>query len=143
MNNLNLKPVVAIAAACALSLASAAALAAGGTRGGGAPAGDMTRAGATSAHAAAHATMHPGTPAETSRPTPTTAKATTKAHTTGQPNASCEDNPNQPGHSISAPGSAFNPDGVAGKHYAGEQPQNSKNPNSVSQYDVACTRPQH
>ena len=78
------------------------------------------------------------------KPTTATAQSTRTARsTTGQPNASCEDTPNQPGHSISAPGSAFNPDGVAGTHYAGEQPQNSKNPNSVSQYDVACTRPQH
>ena len=57
----------------------------------------------------------------------------------GQPNASCEDTPTTPGNSASAPGSAFNPDGVAGSHYAGEQPQNSRNPASVSQYDVACT----
>ena len=56
----------------------------------------------------------------------------------GQPGASCEDQPLRPGNSASAPGSAFNPNGVAGTHYAGEQPQNSKNPNSVSQYDVAC-----
>jgi hypothetical protein len=54
----------------------------------------------------------------------------------GQPNQECEDI--RPGHSASAPGSAFNPDGVADQHYAGEQPQNSKNPHSVSQYDVAC-----
>lgn len=56
----------------------------------------------------------------------------------GQPNQSCEDIPMQPGQSISAPGSAFNPSGVAGTVYAGEQDQNSKNPKSVSQYDVAC-----
>ncbi|MFC3576921.1 hypothetical protein ACFOZ0_27315 [Streptomyces yaanensis] len=56
----------------------------------------------------------------------------------GQPGQSCEDQPSRPGHSQSAPGSAFNPDGVAGTHYAGEQPQNSTNPHSVSQYDVAC-----
>ena len=56
----------------------------------------------------------------------------------GQPNQSCEDQPLRPGNAMFAPGSAFNPDGVAGTHYAGEQPQNSKNPNSVSQYDVAC-----
>ena len=54
----------------------------------------------------------------------------------GQPNQECEDA--RPGHADSAPGSAFNPDGNAGTHYAGEQPQNSKNPHSVSQYDVAC-----
>ena len=58
--------------------------------------------------------------------------------TTGQPNQSCEVQPATPGHSASAPGSAFNPDGKAGTVYAGEQPQNSKNPMSVSQYDVAC-----
>ena len=59
---------------------------------------------------------------------------------TGQPSQSCED----PGmttpssQTMSAPGSAFNPDGQAGMVYAGEQPQNSNNPTSVSQYDVAC-----
>ncbi|MGW3119734.1 hypothetical protein ACWDBW_21775 [Streptomyces sp. NPDC001107] len=62
----------------------------------------------------------------------------------GQPNVSCETLPDsaRPGHSISAPGSAFNPDGNAGTHYAGEQPQNSKNAHSISQYDVACTHNQ-
>ena len=58
----------------------------------------------------------------------------------GQPNQSCEDQPMRPGQSSSAPGSAFNPDGTAGTHYAGEQPQNSNNPQSVSQYDVACAQ---
>ena len=59
---------------------------------------------------------------------------------TGQPSQSCGSDaaPNTPGNAASAPGSAFNPDGVAGTHYAGEQPQNSVNPKSVSQYDVAC-----
>jgi hypothetical protein len=57
---------------------------------------------------------------------------------TGQPNQSCQQQPNTPGQSSSAPGSAFNPDGTAGTKYAGTQPQNSNNPNSVSQYDVAC-----
>jgi hypothetical protein len=60
---------------------------------------------------------------------------------TGQPNQSCEDLGNQPGNAINAPGSPFNPNGHAGTVYAGEQPQNSKNPKSVSQYDVACARP--
>jgi hypothetical protein len=59
---------------------------------------------------------------------------------TGQPNKSCEQTPNTPGSSASAPGSAFNPTGKAGSVYAGEQPQNSRNTASVSQYDVACTR---
>src|SRR5215469_564341 len=44
----------------------------------------------------------------------------------------------RPGNAAQAPGSAFNPAGNAGTHYAGTQPQNSKNPKSVSQYDVAC-----
>jgi hypothetical protein len=57
---------------------------------------------------------------------------------TGQPNQSCEDQTTRPGDAITAQGSAFNPDGVAGTVYAGEQPQNSNNPSSVSQYDVAC-----
>src|SRR5882762_6837119 len=57
---------------------------------------------------------------------------------TGQPGASCEDAGTRPGNAQNAPGSAFNPDGNAGTHYAGEQPQNSRNSASVSQYDVAC-----
>jgi len=57
---------------------------------------------------------------------------------TGQPNQSCQATIVTPGNADSAPGSAFNPDGNAGTHYAGQQPQNSKNPNSVAQYDVAC-----
>src|SRR5438094_10354926 len=55
---------------------------------------------------------------------------------TGQPNQSCEDNPTTPGNSATAPGSAFNTSGKAGTVYAGEQPQNSRNSASVSQYDV-------
>jgi hypothetical protein len=58
--------------------------------------------------------------------------------TAGQPNQSCQAETSTPGNSASAPGSAFNPGGVAGTHYAGQQPQNSNNPKSVSQYDVAC-----
>ena len=59
---------------------------------------------------------------------------------TGQPSQSCQAQPagSTPGNSASAPGSAFNTSGVAGTHYAGNAPQNSNNPNSVSQYDVAC-----
>jgi hypothetical protein len=60
-------------------------------------------------------------------------------HDTGQPDQSCEDLANQPGNSIDASGSAFNPDGHAGTMYAGEQDGiNNKNTASVSQYDVAC-----
>jgi hypothetical protein len=59
---------------------------------------------------------------------------------TGQPNQECGSAtaPNTPGHAASAPGSAFNPSGRAGSVYAGEQPQNSRNTASVSQYDAAC-----
>ena len=61
---------------------------------------------------------------------------------TGQPGADCEEivanGGSTPGNSSSAPGSAFNPNGNAGTHYAGQQPQNSRNTASVSQYDVAC-----
>ena len=58
----------------------------------------------------------------------------------GQPNQSCQDFPPTatPGNSSNAPGSAFNTSGKAGTVYAGTQPQNSKNPASVAQYDVAC-----
>lgn len=62
---------------------------------------------------------------------------------TGQPSQDCEalvasGDGSTPGQSSGAPGSAFNPDGTAGSKYAGEQPQNSRNTASVSQYDVAC-----
>jgi hypothetical protein len=58
--------------------------------------------------------------------------------TQGQPNQSCQAQPSTPGNAANAPGSAFNTSGKAGTVYAGTQPQNSKNPSSVSQYDVAC-----
>ena len=63
----------------------------------------------------------------------------------GQPGQDCVDLINDqagafPGQSTTAPGSAFNedPGGVAGKHYAGEQTQNTINKATSSQYDVAC-----
>jgi hypothetical protein len=56
----------------------------------------------------------------------------------GQPNQSCQVTTVTPGRATNAPGSAFNPGGTAGGVYAGTQPQNSQNPKSVSQYDVAC-----
>ena len=68
----------------------------------------------------------------------TTALASGNPSGTGQPSQECEDI--RPGHAVAAPGSAFNPDGNAGTRYAGEQPQNSNNSHSVSQYDVACTQ---
>jgi hypothetical protein len=59
--------------------------------------------------------------------------------TQGQPNQSCQAQPSTPGggNSANSPGSPFT-GGVADGKYAGTQPQNSNNPNSVSQYDVAC-----
>lgn len=56
----------------------------------------------------------------------------------GQPGVECEDAGAAPGNSERAQGSAFNPEGVAGTVYAGEQEQNSQNSHSVSQYDIAC-----
>ena len=77
----------------------------------------------------------------TQKTAPTNQKATTATHTTGQPRQTCGSPtaPETPGHASSAPGSPFNPNGNAGTHYAGTQPQNSKNPTSVAQYDVACS----
>jgi len=113
-------------------------------------------AGATSGAEFAHqpnmATMHTmSTPAATRTTTQSGSTATAKSspstttHTTGQPNQSCGSAtaPNTPGNSASAPGSAFNPDGKSGTVYAGQQPQNSNNPTSVSQYDVACANQPH
>ena len=59
---------------------------------------------------------------------------------TGQPSQTCGSSTamSSPGKASTAPGSAFNSNGVAPSVYAGTQPQNSKNPKSVAQYDVAC-----
>jgi hypothetical protein len=50
----------------------------------------------------------------------------------GQPSQSCQAQPNSP--------AGFNTGGFAHAEgvYAGSAPQNSNNPKSVSQYDVAC-----
>jgi hypothetical protein len=66
--------------------------------------------------------------------------------TKGQPNqtiGTAQTGSVTPGHASAAPGSAFNPNGNAGTHYAGTQPQNSKNPKSVAQYDVAGFQQSH
>jgi len=66
--------------------------------------------------------------------------------TTGQPSQTIgtpQTGSVTPGHASTAPGSAFNPSGNAGTHYAGTQPQNSNNPKSVSQYDVAGFQQSH
>ena len=71
-------------------------------------------------------------------------------HSTGPaeapgPDVECgeEDALGSPGNAADARGSAFNHDGeggISGQHYAGEQPQNSRNTASFSRYDVACER---
>lgn len=97
------------------------------------------------AAAAPHASAHTGSSMDAS------ATTTMSQHTsptmrgpasTGQPNKTCGTAGalETPGQAASAPGSAFNPDGKAGTVYAGQQPQNSRNTASVSQYDVACSR---
>ena len=58
---------------------------------------------------------------------------------TGQPNQSCQDfsttnEPGGPNHGMNQP-QFLN---IATLAYAGAQPQNSNNPQSVSQYDVSC-----
>ena len=137
--------ITSLSTAATLLAVSVAAFAGGG----------MRANGAFSQSAGIHeqASMRMQSPTMTTRSMPTTSAAaqttvqtngrtrlgaSATEHTTGQPNASCEDNPTTPGNSASAPGSAFNPEGTAGSVYAGEQPQNSRNPVSVSQYDVAC-----
>src|SRR5262249_12887084 len=61
-------------------------------------------------------------------------------HTSGQPGQ-----PSQSCQSVFGPGTPLVPNGFntsgfanAEAHYAGSQPQNSRNPKSVAQYDVAC-----
>lgn len=73
----------------------------------------------------------------------TAAFADTTPNAPGQPGQSCQSQSSTPGSAASAPGSAFNTSGVAGTHYAGNAPQNSTNPKSVSQYDVACFQVSH
>jgi hypothetical protein len=66
--------------------------------------------------------------------------------TKGQPNqtiGTAQTGSITPGHASTAPGSAFNPNGKADTVYAGTQAQNSKNPKSVSQYDVAGFQMSH
>jgi hypothetical protein len=87
-----------------------------------------------------NATHQPAFATPGTHPTTTTASTVRGPSRTGQPMASCgsADAPNTPGNAANARGSAFNPDGVAGSKYAGQQPQNSRNTASVAQYDSAC-----
>ena len=87
-------------------------------------------------------TMGSSSTHSTSTPSSTSSTSTTQRgpSSTGQPSQDCANFPGMtPGNSASASGSAFNPDGTAGTKYAGQQPQNSGNTASVSQYDVACS----
>ena len=61
--------------------------------------------------------------------------------TKGQPNQSCEVTMVTPGKAVTARGSAFNPNGVAGAVYANPTSRggiSSGNTHVVAQYDVAC-----
>jgi hypothetical protein len=80
--------------------------------------------------------------------TPPTTNSISPAHDTGQPGLECTDEgavaPGTQSGRDPGPGSPFQADSVSGSHYAGEQVGvNDKNTASVSQYDVACFRPQH
>ena len=125
--NSEVKPLVIVTAICAVVLSTAAF-------------------GAGMRSGAPVSATHISSPTRTSAPMTTRASTPTKAATTalatGQPNQSCGSAtaPNTPGNAAAAPGSAFNPDGKSGTVYAGQQPQNSNNPASVSQYDVACSK---
>ncbi len=73
--------------------------------------------------------------------TTTTTAPTGTPKALGQPNQTCGSAtaPTTPGNAASARGSAFNPDGVSGKVYAGTQTNNTINSATNSQYDVACS----
>jgi hypothetical protein len=60
----------------------------------------------------------------------------TTGTTTGQPNQHLQSQPSAPPGLATTTNNGFN--NVAVNKYAGSQPQNSKNPKSVSQYDVAA-----
>ena len=67
---------------------------------------------------------------------PVTSAFANQNHGSGQPSQSCQ--VSFPSGPLTPPG--FNTSGFANAatQYAGSQPQNSNNPNSVAQYDVAC-----
>jgi hypothetical protein len=64
----------------------------------------------------------------------------------GQPGAECgaSNAETRPGESMSAKGSAFNPEGRAGEVYAGSEKtaslEHAKSEHAVSQYDIACVQ---
>ena len=80
---------------------------------------------------AAWANQTPGTPTQN----PTT------GHKAGPINTCGPSNPVTPGNSANARGSPFNPNGIAGQHYAGNPNTSSLHANSTAptaQYDNAC-----
>jgi hypothetical protein len=140
-----MRKTIVLLAAGAIALSPATVLAGPGGHGGGSGRGAAM---GQSTNMARGATAGP----KISQPTTHTSQDSTKGvgwdhlngptHPTGQAGFECEEI--RPGHASSAPGSAFNEDGNAGTRYAGEQPQNSRNTASVSQYDTACMhQPQH
>ena len=135
MHALKLKTLTAVAATGAMSLGLSYAVLAGP------PVAGFNAAQEAVRMSIVHSMMLARTTAANQKAAATNQKATTATHTTGQPNQTCGSPtaPETPGHAASAPGSAFNPGGNADTRYAGTQPQNSKNPTSVAQYDVACS----
>jgi hypothetical protein len=61
---------------------------------------------------------------------------TNNPNSTGQPNQHLQSEPSAPPGLATTTNNGFN--NVAVNKYAGSQPQNSSNPKSVSQYDVAA-----
>jgi hypothetical protein len=140
-----MKKAIVLLAVGVVSLSPAALIAGPGGHGGGIGHGAAMSQGAGMGRgAAANQSLSPTTTHTSQGPTNGVGWNHLKgpSHPTGQPGFECEDI--RPGHASGAPGSAFNPDGNAGTRYAGEQPQNSRNTASVSQYDTACLhQPQH
>ena len=136
MHAFKLKPWTTVVAAGAVSLGLSFAVLAGPPVAGG-----FNAAQEAARMSILRSTMLTRATSATQKTGATNQKATSATHTTGQPNQTCGSPTalETPGHAASAPGSAFNPNGNAGTHYAGTQPQNSKNPTSVAQYDVACS----
>jgi hypothetical protein len=127
------RAIINAAMSAVLLAAPAAVLAAGGHMGGmaGGMGGSFSPSASTRPHGLTPTTITPNTVRGPSQ--------------TGQPKQSCQAGANYPlntpGGSFNAPGSAFNPTGTAGNVYAGNASNNNMNTASVSQYDVACTRP--
>src|SRR5262245_9705879 len=141
-------PLILAAAVAAMAFASGSALAQGNS---GAHAGGAASIGAGASagfHGAdmgsAHMSASAGNHFSATTTTTTDSPLRGPDHT-GQPGVECgaPGATNTPGQAANAPGSPFNEAGVAGQHYAGEQPQNSRNTASVSQYDSACAHQNH